>query len=135
MDEQFDIIVLLQPTTPLRSLETLNQCIKHCVDNSKTVISVSENSKPLQWMFYRQENGIEFVVQQREQLTRRQDCESVYYVNGSVYCMTVDTLLTGSEIFDQNTLTVVSKHREAVDIDTLEDFEYCNYLLEWKAEQ
>lgn len=130
LKQKFDVVVLLQPTTPLRTMATLKAAIELCVETDKTVISVSENSKPLAWMFYREEQGIRFVVQDgATNLARRQAHEPVYYVDGNVYCWPTDELLNRAVLFDENTLTVVSGAHEAVDIDTIHDFHYCEFLI------
>jgi N-acylneuraminate cytidylyltransferase len=129
-DQHFDLVVLLQPTTPLRTMATLTAAIELCAETSKTVISVSENSKPLAWMFYREEHGIRFVVKDGiSNLARRQVHEPVYYVDGNVYCWPIEELLNRPALFDENTLTVVSGAHEAVDIDTIHDFHYCEFLI------
>lgn len=129
LEEQFDILVVLQPTTPLRTNTTLVKSIKLCAEKNKSVVSISENTKPVEWMFYKEGDGIEYVIEQEDKPMRRQDCKPVYYVNGSVYCIPIVQFMSGSELFDKSSLTVISPHNESVDIDTLKDFEYCNFLL------
>ena len=133
LDETFDSLVLLQATSPLRTLQTLNACIETSIHADQTVISVSESKKPIEWMFYRHDNGFNYVLDGIHTPTRRQDCKPAFYVDGNVYCVPVEQLLTGNEIFDEHSLTVVSQPNEAVDIDTIDDFEYCEYLLKGKT--
>lgn len=131
--DNFDLVVLLQPTVPLRTMATLNAVIELCASTAKTVISVSENNKPLAWMFYREEQGIRFVVREAgHNLARRQDHDPVYYVDGNVYCWPVRYLMQGPALFDESTLTVLSRAQEAVDIDTIHDFNYCEFLIHEK---
>lgn len=132
LQETFDIVVLLQATTPLRTMETLKQCIEICVESQKTVISVSESKKPIEWMFYRHEHGFDYVIEGINKPTRRQDCKPAFYVDGNVYCLPIVSLRPNGDIFDEHSLTVVSQSHEATDIDTIEDFEYCEYLIKGK---
>lgn len=132
LDAAFDTVVLLQATSPLRTLQTLNACIETSITANQTVISVSESKKPVEWMFYRHDNGFNYVLDGIHKPTRRQDCKPAFYVDGNVYCIPVEQLHTGEEIFDEHSLTVVSQPNEAVDIDTIDDFEYCEYLLKGK---
>ncbi|MCY7294356.1 acylneuraminate cytidylyltransferase family protein [Alteromonas sp. a30] len=132
LDENYDVLVLLQPTSPLRTLETLQTGIELSVQENASVVSVSESAKPIEWMFYRAEKGIEYVTQEHPRPTRRQECKPVYYVDGCVYVMPISDLLAGKPIFDENALTVVSQSGEAVDIDTIKDFEFCEFLLKGK---
>ncbi|UAA39138.1 acylneuraminate cytidylyltransferase family protein [Paraneptunicella aestuarii] len=132
LPESYDILVLLQPTSPLRTRKTLEACISLCAESDKTVISVSKNKKAVEWMFYRHENGLEYVLGDANRPTRRQYCKPVYYVDGCVYCMPVAGFKDSTVIFDENSLTVVSEEQESVDIDSISDFEYCEYLFKRK---
>lgn len=132
LDESYDILVLLQPTSPLRTKETMEACISLCAESDKTVISVSQSKKAVEWMFYRHENGFEYVLGNGNQPSRRQDCPPVYFVDGCVYCMPMKGFKDSPVIFDEHALTVVSEEQESVDIDTISDFEYCEYLLKGK---
>lgn len=133
LPEQFDFLVLLQPTTPLRTAHTLEACIELSIKTDRAVISASPSKKALEWMFYRKDNGIDFVLGDRAQGQRRQDCSPTYFVDGCVYCLPIHRLLNHQQILDTDVLTVLSQPQEAVDIDTLEDFEYCEYLLKRKS--
>jgi len=132
LDGTFDNVVLLQATTPLRTLQTLNTCIETSITANQVVISVSESKKPVEWMFYRHDNGFNYVLDGIHKPTRRQDCKPAFYVDGNVYCMSAEHACVSDEIFDEHSLTVVSQPNEAVDIDTIDDFEYCEYLLKGK---
>lgn len=129
LTEDYDILLLLQPTSPLRTLETMESCIKLSAESGKTVISVSESKKPVEWMFYRHDAGFNYVLDGVTKPTRRQDCKPVYYVDGCVYCIQIAELEASHDIFNEHSLTVVSKEQESVDIDTIQDFNYCEYLL------
>lgn len=132
LSEEIDVLVLLQPTSPLRTLQTLEKCIKTCLEKGSTVISVSESKKPVEWMFYRHESGFSYVLDDVHTPTRRQDCKPAHYVDGCVYCFSVPSFFKSKNLFDENSLTVVSQENESVDIDTIEDFKYCEYLLKGK---
>ncbi len=127
--EQYDYLVLMQPTSPLRTQQTLSACIELSIKYNERVISVSESHKPVEWMFYRKQDGFTYVIDGISSPTRRQDCRPVHYVDGCVYCMPVNMLIEKQNLFDESSLTVVSSPKEAVDIDTLEDFQYCEFLL------
>lgn len=133
LDESYDILVLLQPTSPLRTLETLEACILSCAESAKTVISVSQSKKPVEWMFYRRSSGFDYVLDGIDKPTRRQDCKSVHYVDGSVYCFPISTFFESEDLFNQDSLTVVSRADESIDIDTIEDFQYCEFLIKEKC--
>lgn len=132
LDEYYNLLVLLQPTSPLRTMGTMEACIKLSAEFDKTVISVSESKKPVEWMFYRHNEGFNYVLEGIHKPTRRQDCKPVYYVDGCVYCMPVEGMKDSQDIFNEHSLTVVSQEQESVDIDTIEDFRYCEYLLKGK---
>lgn len=132
LPDHFDLLVVLQPTSPLRKLKTLDECISRCAQTNQPVISVTENPKALEWMFFRKGERLHNVTEKPVIPTRRQECTPVYYVDGNVYCIAVSDFKKTRRLFDNTTLSVISQQGESIDIDTMSDFEYCEYLIKRK---
>ena len=57
--EKYDYIVLLQPTSPLRKVTDIDNCIEQCLQkNAKACVSVTEPEKSPFWMYKIDENGL-----------------------------------------------------------------------------
>lgn len=126
----YDIVLLLQPTTPLRTMTTLRKAIELCIKSGKPVVSVTESAKPLEWMFRIRDGRLGYACEVPEiRPSRRQDCDPAFYIDGNVYCWPTDWLLEQPALIDESAIPVVSSKNEAVDIDTIDDFNYCEYLL------
>jgi CMP-N,N'-diacetyllegionaminic acid synthase len=130
----YDIIVMLQPTTPMRIAEDIDVCLEKLVEtNADSVISVSdvggEHPERMKLIVPDGESDklvdyVKIVVENRP----RQDLEPVYILAGSVYA-TLRTVLMDQGTFKGATSRpfVVPADR-AVNIDTPLDFK----IAEWK---
>ncbi|WP_102273801.1 acylneuraminate cytidylyltransferase family protein [Cytobacillus massiliigabonensis] len=126
----YDYVVLLQPTSPLRLAEDIDGCIEQLVrTKSSACVSVTESEKSPYWMYIVLENGgMKPFIPQKEVAVPRQDLPSVYMLNGAVYVAKTEWLLqTKTFVTEETTAFIMSKSR-SYDIDTEEDFLLC----EWK---
>ena len=133
VDGIYDMVVLLQPTTPLRTMSTLRKAIEVCIERASPVVTVTESAKPLEWMFRIQNGQLEHACEgPSPRPSRRQDCDSVFFIDGNVYCWPTDWLMSQPSLVNEKTIPIVSLKNEAIDIDTIDDFNYCEYLLKRK---
>ena len=85
LNEEYDFVVLLQPTSPLRTAEDIDNTID-LVLNSKSLcaVSVSPVDKPPQWMYEVSETGVLVPVVKNAKIpTRRQDAPKLVMPNGA----------------------------------------------------
>jgi len=81
----FDAIVLLQPTSPFRKIEHVEECIELYNPWVDLVVSVNKSkSNPYYNLFEKDSNGF-LTHSKKGTFTRRQDCPEVFEVNGAVY--------------------------------------------------
>ena len=126
--ENVENVVLLQPTNPLRPEKLLQECFtKFQENNADSLFTVSQNHQK----FGKIEND-KFIPYNYEIGQRSQDLEPLYFENGLLYISKAKLILEGT-IISQNAIPYVVNHIFAnVDIDTQEDFDYANYLLQKK---
>lgn len=88
----FDLLVLLQPTTPFRKKEDLKNMISQWDNNLDLMVSVKEShDSPYFNMF--EENSKDLLIKSKESnFTRRQDGPKLYCYNGSLYLYNVKSL-------------------------------------------
>ena len=132
-DKKFDAVILLQPTSPLRTSTNLKECIE-LYKNSivDMVVSVKETkANPYFTLFEENEEG--YLYQSKHgNYTRRQDCPKVYEYNGAIYVINVDSLKNGGMNSFKKIKKYVMSNRNSIDIDTTEDFEYAEFLISKK---
>lgn len=127
----FDYVVLLQPTSPLRTAEDIDQCIKLCFGKeANSCVSVSEPNKSPYWMYSINPQGtLESLLPQEKLPVRRQECPVVYALNGAVYVADSRWLLQKRNFLSDETLAYVMPTERAIDIDNKADLLYAEYYL------
>jgi CMP-N,N'-diacetyllegionaminic acid synthase len=130
---KFDFVVVLQPTSPLRIAEDIDGCIEQLLKSaSPSCVSVTEPEKSPYWMFsLNDESKIEPVINQNDIIVRRQDLPSVYALNGAVYAAETNWLLEKKSFLTKETTAFIMPKNRSFDIDTEEDFLFC----EWRINQ
>lgn len=126
----FDIIVLLHVTTPLRSTEDVDKSIellfKGTVDN---VFSVTEaHRNPYFNMVEVKKNGKVALVKNGLYVTR-QSAPRVYDMNSSIYVWWKDVLKNKKSVFPGKTRVYLMPKERSVDIDDHVDFKIAEMLL------
>lgn len=117
---QYDYVVLLQPTSPLRLAQDIDACIKLCITGKyRSCLSVSEPEKSPFWMFSRSKRGtLNPIIKANNVSTRRQDLPKVYLINGAVYVADCKYLLKSRSFLTKNTFGYEMPSDRSVDIDT-----------------
>ena len=127
---QYDTLILLQPTSPFRTVQHIREAWKIYKESEDCdmVVSVKEaESNPYYAMFKENENGyLQPLFPTR--YTRRQDCPVAYEYNGAVYVIRVASLrkcpLSGFEKIIKYKMDSVS----SLDLDTPLDWEFAEFI-------
>jgi len=126
----YDYIVVLQPTSPLRIAEDIDFCVSRCLNEGfNSCCSVSKVNKHPNWMYKMNEVGLLSKYSNNNLALRRQDQTELYVPNGAVYVVDVNFLRSEKSFLAPGTVGVVMPEYRSVDIDTEFDLEICNYLL------
>lgn len=131
----YDYVVLLQPTSPMRSVKDIDGCIQSCVNGGATAcVSVVETDKNPYWMYFmREQNRMTPVIQMDKPVERRQDVEPIYAVNGAVYVAQISWLLQQKTFVTPETKAYVMPKIRSFDIDTITDLTIIRALMEGGA--
>ena len=100
----YDYIVVLQPTSPLRTYKDINISIKKTFKkNFSCLISLSESLEhPYESVFFDKKKKINFFLKKGLKYTRRQDFDyQSYFINGAIY-ITSKKLIKKKKIIDYN---------------------------------
>lgn len=130
LQTSYDIVVLLQPTSPLRNTEDIDACIETCAEIDSPCASVTPARKSPYWMYTRQQSGrIEPLFAVESRTTRRQDLEPVYVLNGAVYAVPYQWLLREKSFVGPTAAGYVMPTERSLDIDEPADLNYFEFLI------
>jgi len=121
-------LIVLQPTSPLRTSADIDGAVHlFKAKGGDAVISVSAAPHPLQWYKYLSSEGrLEDILTGSER--RRQECRPAYHPNGAVYVLR-RSLLSRDSLYDGIAYAFEMPANRSVDIDSIEDFEFAEFLL------
>jgi N-acylneuraminate cytidylyltransferase/CMP-N,N'-diacetyllegionaminic acid synthase len=123
-----DIIVLL-PTAPLRNASDIDEAVEIYKNNTAdSVISYTKEAHPVFWHKYIDDKGRFVSLFDENILNNRQELRETFYPNGAIFIFKTVLLRTG-KYYGDNSLSYIMPGNRSVDIDTIEDFNYAEYLM------
>jgi N-acylneuraminate cytidylyltransferase/CMP-N,N'-diacetyllegionaminic acid synthase len=126
--------VVLQPTSPLRTSEDINAAIELFMANeADSVITYCEEHHPVSWHKYIDGSNKISDIFPCDMLENRQKVKPTYYPNGAIYVFR-ESLIKSRRYYSDKTFAYIMPRSRSIDIDTIEDFEYANFLLSNKNE-
>lgn len=132
---KFDYVVLLQPTSPLRDSEHIDEAIELLFSkNADAVISICEMEHSPLWSNVLPQDGNmnNFLINEVTN-KRSQDLEKYYRINGAIYICKLDVLLAKKTFFiGDNIFAYKMDRKNSIDIDEKIDFEIVKALIEVK---
>lgn len=131
----FDTLTLLQPTSPMRNSEDIIGAFKTFNEKeANSVVSVCEVDHSPLWSNILDENNsmINFADKTRVN-SNRQMLPTYYRLNGAIYLMKVSVLWNIEDLYANKCYAYIMSRKKSVDIDSIEDFEYAEYLLNKKT--
>ncbi|MDZ7817712.1 MAG: acylneuraminate cytidylyltransferase family protein [Aliarcobacter sp.] len=134
--EKFDYIVLLQPTSPLRSEKHLDEAIELLQQkNADAIVSVCEMDHSPLWCNTLPEDGNMNSFLKEEVLNKRsQDLNKYFRLNGAIYICKTDKLLENKGFFlKENIYAYKMDKKNSIDIDDEFDFKLAHLYLTTKG--
>lgn len=128
----FDAVLLLQPTSPLRTYRQLQEALSEFKSkNADSLISCYKEEYINDLVMYRDgiNNFLEPLNDKHNKGVRRQDHGSIFVRNGAVYITKVEYLKKTNQIISDNPLLLEMKKSDSINIDTLEDLEMLKRVL------
>lgn len=123
---QPDVVVLLQPTAPLRKPEHIRTAVELLI-NSKcdSVVSVVEVPKHFSpdYVMKIDEGKLHPFLSDGLQITRRQDARPVYSRDGTIYVVWRDVLLATNSLYGKECLPLLVPPNLSCNLDTMDDWE------------
>lgn len=124
--EHFDLIVLLQPTSPLRTVKDIDESIEYFFKkNADVLISVARTTKPPIWLKIINKDGyLEDMF--KGGYKKKVQSESFYMPNGAIYVMKIEALFSSK---NYKVIPYLMDNNCSVDIDEQLDFKIAQWLM------
>ena len=135
LNEEYEYIVLLQPTSPLRNEKHIDDAIKFLEQkDADAVISVCEMEHSPLWSNTLPENlDMSNFLRDEIKNKRSQDLPTYYRLNGAIYICKTDILLKEKSFFIKDKIYAYVMDKEySIDIDEKIDFNFAEMILKEK---
>jgi CMP-N,N'-diacetyllegionaminic acid synthase len=129
--KSYDYLCLLQPTSPLRSFNDIDESFNMMFDKAAdSVISVKKQDSSC--LKYFVDNGgviSPAAFDDRFPFSRRQDLPNVCSANGAIYIIKVEEFINRKLFVTDSTAAYYMDEENSHDVDTLEDFKLVENLF------
>lgn len=126
-----DIVVLLQPTSPLRNSNDIDAAIELFLNRDcESVISMCKIEHSPYWYFTIENNDIKPLLGNECLKMRRQELPDVYRPNGATYITTVKNLYKNNGFYCDKIVPYIMPPERSVDIDEEIDFKLAELLIQ-----
>ena len=129
---QYDIIVDLDVTAPLRNVNDIKNCIKIFKKKKPlNLFSVNISKKNPYFNMVEKKNQTYKLIKYRKNYSARQKTPKVYDMNASIYVWSRKSLLR-KEIFTKKTEIYEMPFERSIDIDSQNDLDLTKYIMKKK---
>lgn len=131
---EYDVLVLLQPTSPLRdNVDICGAISKYMERGKRSLVAVSEvDDNPILMRTITDDGNMNRVIDSQSTF-RRQDMPNYYRVNGSIYINSIEEINMDTS-FNDNEVPFILQKTHAVDVDEPKDLELVRFYLRGACE-
>lgn len=122
---EYDIYILLQPTTPFRDYEDIDKCIEILKEKkSGSIISVADvgGNHPLRMKVIRNKLLYNYIETGVEDMRPRQELPKVYIRNGAIYGGFTKDIIEGRGIGTNPSIAYEMSPNKSINIDNINDY-------------
>ncbi|MBA4717717.1 MAG: acylneuraminate cytidylyltransferase family protein [Nitrosopumilus sp.] len=128
--QSIDVVVVLQPTSPLRKSVDIDFAISEFIKNDcDSLVSVTDVCFPPEFMYKIKNKKLYPILKTKLKSKRIQDIPKTFQINGAVYVTKTKFLLKYNSLFSQNPCFYLMPFERSIDIDSIHDFEFCKLFL------
>ncbi|MFM9279947.1 acylneuraminate cytidylyltransferase family protein [Paenibacillus jiagnxiensis] len=129
--QHYDYILLLQPTSPLRTATDIREAMKQFVYSGADSLQSIAPARTHPYLLRKRSDARQLSPYlEAESHARRQDLTELYELNGAIYLMKRDLLMEHGEIVGSSNQGFIMPAERSVDIDTLWDFRLAEWVLQ-----
>lgn len=131
--KKYDVVLLLQNTSPFRTIDQVKEAIALYEPEIDMVVSVKEcSANPYYCVFEEDEAGYLHISKGDGNITRRQDAPKVYEYNGAIYVINPETLKHMPLGKFTKRVKYVMDDLHSVDLDNLIDWKFAEMIINEK---
>jgi CMP-N-acetylneuraminic acid synthetase len=133
LDMRFDIVLMLQVTSPLRDARDISECLEALAnDNGDAAWTVSPTElhfHPRKQLVVDDAGNMDLYDSRGLEIVARQQLTPVFHRNGSCYALRRDFLMSSNTLFSPGKSKAIISEGVRVNIDTEEDLTIAEELL------
>lgn len=135
--QEFDYIVLLEPTSPLREVEDIDRSIELLAADSRadSIVGVCKTECAHPVFLTRIEEGLLRPYIGDMEAVRRQELDELYFFEGTVYVSRVNAFFEKKAFYHDKTLPYLVPKWKSFEIDDSEDWFIIESILKNKLEK
>lgn len=126
-----DVVVLLQPTSPLRTSDHIDDALTNMMAGVDAVISVVEPTKSPFKAFYQSDAGylVPVAADPEAPFVPRQTLPASFFPNGAIYAVRAEAFRRHSSFLPPATVPFLMDEVASLDVDTTVDLEIAGQIL------
>ena len=132
-NSSIDAVVLLQPTSPMRTAkhidEAVGEFIQSDADTVVSVVKVPHQYNPESIYKKANQNLLPFVASLETPILRRQDKPVYFARNGPAILIARAELIRSGKLYGEKCFPYEMTHEDSLDIDSREDLEFFKYRM------
>ena len=136
-DEQYDIVVLLEPTSPLRKNKDIDQAIERFISHGDADSLVSLGEVQLESPYitkFLDDDYVRPVIKLDSSFHQRQQLPIAYFPYGIIYLSKVSSLLETGTFYQENTISYMVERWQNYEIDDIYDFMVIERIMKHREE-
>jgi N-acylneuraminate cytidylyltransferase/CMP-N,N'-diacetyllegionaminic acid synthase len=136
LNKEFDYIVLLEPTSPLREKDDVDKSIELLLkSNADSIVGIckTEDQNPA-FLVKKDKSGFINGYENKDMKPiRRQDIKDVYFFEGTIYVSQTDVLLEKKTFYHDKTIGYEVEKWKSLEIDDIYDFIMVEAIMKYKG--
>jgi CMP-N,N'-diacetyllegionaminic acid synthase len=119
---KYDYLVLLQPTSPLRTKDDIDNAIKKVLqENANSLISVYKYDNKILKAFIEKDGSIKGICNDFYPFQCKQSLPDVFMSNGAIYIVKIEDFIKYNSFYIPKVISYEMSEQNSIDIDTIED--------------
>lgn len=135
MGRPFNLIVLLEPTSPLREYQDIDHALEMLVNTptAESVVSVcqSEGGHPAFLYSLASDNRLRPFSEESGRHVRRQDISPVFFPEGTIYATRAESLRQRRTFYHERTFALTVPRWKSVEIDDIYDLVHAEAIMKY----
>jgi len=128
----FDIIVLIEPTSPLRETSDIDQALENLIstEQAESIVGIAkvENTHPA-FLIKLKDKFLRPYLSDEFKILRRQEIDDLYFYEGSLYISYTKSLQVRKNFYHEKTLGYIVPKWKSFEVDDIVDFVIIEAIL------